>query len=320
MPEFLVEPMTRRSVQLTLDWAAREGWNPGIHDADAFFAADPGGFFRATLLQGSDKQAVTALEISRTAPERQAGFDDGGPDDSMMLGAISSVAYGDRFGFIGLFIVDPSHRGRRVGKVLAEAALERLGTQRVIGVDGVLQKAGQYKSIFGFEHAWTNIRHECQPGGDKAQLPPGIECVPLAQNHLDAVQAIDLEMFMAPRPEFLRRWLSPSPHEGGRAMVCVEDGIVNGYGVIRPCVTGFKIGPLFARTPRAGRALYHALTAHIALDTRVWMDIPDVNFEAMAFAQSLGMRECFRTARMYRGGEWPLPARHIWGVTSLELG
>lgn len=27
-----------------VDWAAREGWNPGLRDADSFHTADPTGF------------------------------------------------------------------------------------------------------------------------------------------------------------------------------------------------------------------------------------------------------------------------------------
>lgn len=30
-------------VALMLEWAGREGWNPGRHDAEAFYAADPQG-------------------------------------------------------------------------------------------------------------------------------------------------------------------------------------------------------------------------------------------------------------------------------------
>ncbi|HLA33082.1 MAG TPA: GNAT family N-acetyltransferase, partial [Pseudomonas sp.] len=31
--------MTRAEVDLAIDWAAAEGWNPGLHDADCFYAA-----------------------------------------------------------------------------------------------------------------------------------------------------------------------------------------------------------------------------------------------------------------------------------------
>jgi hypothetical protein len=40
--------MSRREVDIAIEWAAKEGWNPGIHDADCYFSADPNGFFGRT--------------------------------------------------------------------------------------------------------------------------------------------------------------------------------------------------------------------------------------------------------------------------------
>ena len=40
-----VRRMSEADLELALDWAAAEGWNPGLHDAHCFYAADPEGFF-----------------------------------------------------------------------------------------------------------------------------------------------------------------------------------------------------------------------------------------------------------------------------------
>ena len=37
--------MTEADLALALEWAAAGGWNPGLHDANCFYAADPEGFF-----------------------------------------------------------------------------------------------------------------------------------------------------------------------------------------------------------------------------------------------------------------------------------
>jgi hypothetical protein len=47
--KFHIERMDRERLELALDWAAAEGWNPGLHDAACFFTADPGGFFMGFL-------------------------------------------------------------------------------------------------------------------------------------------------------------------------------------------------------------------------------------------------------------------------------
>jgi hypothetical protein len=41
MTPLQIRPMTRAELGAGLDWAAGEGWNPGVHDADGFHAADP---------------------------------------------------------------------------------------------------------------------------------------------------------------------------------------------------------------------------------------------------------------------------------------
>ena len=39
-----IRGLDERELETMLDWAADEGWNPGLHDGAAFRAADPGGF------------------------------------------------------------------------------------------------------------------------------------------------------------------------------------------------------------------------------------------------------------------------------------
>ena len=47
--DFQVRTMRREELAFALDLAAREGWNPGLNDAECFFAADPGGFLMGEL-------------------------------------------------------------------------------------------------------------------------------------------------------------------------------------------------------------------------------------------------------------------------------
>jgi len=41
--------MNEDELNLALEWAAAEGWNPGLDDAKCFYAADPNGFFLGEL-------------------------------------------------------------------------------------------------------------------------------------------------------------------------------------------------------------------------------------------------------------------------------
>ena len=120
-----IRNVAAQEMQLLANWAAAEGWNPGLHDAECFFAADPQGFF-----------------IGEVA---------GSP-----VGCISAVAYGQEFGFIGFYIVRPEFRGKGYGIQLWQAAMRYLGP-RNIGLDGVVAQQANYQQS-GFRLAYRNIR------------------------------------------------------------------------------------------------------------------------------------------------------------------
>ena len=165
-----VRPMTRPELDVAVDWAAAEGWNPGLYDADLFWATDPGGFLLAQ-------------------------------QDGRMVGCISAVAYGEDFGFVGFYIVRPDRRGQGIGLRLWRQALARL-QGRVVGLDGVVAQQANYAKS-GFVLAFNNTRYQGQGGG---QAPAGV--VALEQVPWPAIAALDGSCFPAPREEFLRRWVS----------------------------------------------------------------------------------------------------------------
>jgi hypothetical protein len=45
--ELVIRNMTRPEVDELVAWTAREGWNPGLHDAELFLATDPDAFIAA---------------------------------------------------------------------------------------------------------------------------------------------------------------------------------------------------------------------------------------------------------------------------------
>ena len=99
----------------------------------------------------------------------------------------------------------------------------------------------------------------------------------------------------------------------------MQDGVLRGYGVIRPCRQGFKIGPLFAADGAIAEALYRGL-GDFAPGEPIFLDVPENNPQAMALAQRHGLREVFGCARMYHGPPPVLPGDEIFGVTTFELG
>ena len=97
-----------------------------------------------------------------------------------------------------------------------------------------------------------------------------------------------------------------------------NDGLM-GYGVIRRCRNGFKLGPLFAENAGVAEQLLLSLTAY-AKGEPVFLDVPEVNAAAVALATKYKMTRVFETARMYKGSAPAVALDKVFGVTTFELG
>jgi GNAT acetyltransferase-like protein/acetyltransferase (GNAT) family protein len=267
-------------IDIAADWAAAEGWNPGLADAACFATVDPEGFLIGEL--------------------------DGAP-----AATISCVNYGASFAFLGFYIVRKDLRGRGHGLRIWNEAIAHAGA-RVIGLDGVVAQQQNYKKS-GFALAYANVRYG---GTVAAPDAPGTGVVPLSAVPLAEVEASDRTVFPAARSAFLRAWLG-APGHVGRALM--RDGRLAAWGVIRPCRTGRKIGPLVADDRAAAEAVLAALLAS-AGGGEVFLDVPSPNRDAVALAQDLGLAPVFETARMYTGAIAPLRLERVFGVTTFELG
>lgn len=281
-----IRAMSRAEVNTLVEWAALEGWNPGHDDADLFWAHDP--------------QAFIAAEQS-----------------GALVGGGAVTAYGTSFGFMGFFIMRPPFRGRGLGNMLWHARLQRLRARlapdATIGLDGVFNMQAYY-ARGGFVFSHRNLRFQGRARADVRAEPHDV--VDARALSLRELAAYDRTCFPADRAQFLARWLhAPAAH----ARACVRKGRLAGFGVIRACREGAKIGPLFADDLDAARGLWHAL-APCAGDGPVYLDVPENNAAAMALAAELGLAEVFGCARMYLGPPPLLSHERVFGVTTFELG
>ncbi len=281
MAEYHIKTMTREQLDLALDWAAAEGWNPGAYDADPFYAADPEGFFMGFL-------------------------------NDEPVSCISAVRYGQGFGFIGFFMVNPEYRGNGYGFEIGQRALKHLGG-RLIGIDGVVAQQENYKKA-GFTLVYRNIRYEGISGGEPWKHP---HITPLSSIPIEDINACDSRFFPGERKRFLKSWIS---RLGSTALGIRRDGNLAGYGVLRPCRSGYKIGPLFAPDAESAAVLFEALSGHTEKGALIYLDVPEINPEAIALAKEHHMKVVFETARMYNRKPPHLPVNEIFGITTFELG
>lgn len=272
--------MTLPELEMVLEWAAAEGWNPGLSDANTFHVADPGGFLLGTV--------------------------DGEP-----VASIFAVRYGSGFGFIGGYIVRPAFRGQGHGMAIWRAGMALL-EGRNVGLDGVPAQQANYARS-GFKLAHRNVRYE----GCGCAMPAPGRVLPLGPQDIGEVVAYDRAFFPEHREHFMHHWLQ---QVGSVTLGVRDGGKLLGYAVLRPCRNGFKIGPLCAESPDVAEELLQALRGRVPEDEPIFLDVPEPNAAAVGLAERHGMQACFETARMYTGPDPALPLARQYGITTFELG
>lgn len=280
MDDWVIEQATWADMPFLLSLAKAEGWNPGLHDAEPFYESDPKGYF-----------------IGKVGAER--------------VGCLSAVAYDRSYGFLGLYILKPDWRGHGYGIKLWNYGMQYLG-DRVIGLDGVVSQQENYKKS-GFTFSYNNIRF----GGKAIVNTSNIQDLyPLIEVPFDALLQFDSSIFGLDRARFLHPWIR-MPNSYGFAKM-VNNQLV-GYGLIRKCGKGYKIGPLFANDPLIAEELFLALCSKSGGE-EIFFDVPELNSPAIDLAQKHSLTKVFETARMYKGSPPAQQISKVFGITTFELG
>lgn len=267
-----------------VSWANDEGWNLGPYDAEAFWCADPEGFYGFFL-------------------------------NDVMVGGGSVVSYCGEFGFMGLFIVRAEYRGNGIGRQLwylrRNHLLMRLKPGAAIGMDGVVAMQSFYKKG-GFEIAYRDERHQRMG----AEFPLHSHISYIEDGDFNALCSFDRECFGFDRAQFLKAWVS-FPNRS--CFKYVEGGAIKGFAVIRKVENGYKVGPLFAERFDVAEELYKACLNE-AVGELVVIDIPMANKDAVRLVEKYSTTPIFECARMYYGTPPATDVVKVYGITSLELG
>lgn len=303
-----IRNITETEIEIVLDLAAQEGWNPGLQDGPAFFAADPNGFF-CGLIRG------------------------------LIVNVISVVRYSEDFGFVGLYICRHEYRAKGYGHQLWDRALLHLNGCKTIGLDAVYAQTSSYAS-HGFVSSYRNVRYV---GTSISVYPQDSRVVEVDSTiHASLFGAIlqyDTKIFLTERANFLNYWLTtPTTNATNTttatattatsttttsthcSYVYIENNVVRGYGTIRKCHTGYKIAPLFADSLEIADILFRTLSSTVNGEV-ISIDIPEPNSSyTTVLVEQYKLAPVFETYRMYRGEALGLCLNKIYGITSFELG
>ncbi len=289
--EVIIREMSRNDLETAINWAKDEGWNPGKFDYNSYYATEKEGFL--SLFLGN--KMIASISIVRYQRE----------DKSM-------------FAFIGLFIVKREFRKRGYGGMLWEFAMKRLQDISSISLYAVPQQVKRYKKSSFFEDGRNNrfVMSES----------PSIDASTLVTNSMDKsnlfrkMVGYDKQLWGASRNKFFNTALK-QPETF--AFVSIDaNGSIDGYGLIRPCIQGYRIGPFYSNSPEIAKLLTNVLVSYVPEGSNIIFDIPSQNRFSEAFAEyfNLDSYEPANTISMVKGEKYYKGDETCYGLLSLEIG
>ncbi|WP_432800271.1 GNAT family N-acetyltransferase [Poriferisphaera sp. WC338] len=284
--EFHIETMNREELETVLHWARHEGWQTGLNDADAFYHIDPEGLF-----------------IGKIGDE--------------LIGSVGGLVYDKLYAFMGLYMVKEAWRGKRYGKALWDAAMMRLDGMgvKIVGLDGVHEMLLQYEAE-GFRPAYDHVRWRYEVNGSEKLLPTVFNA---SEKDWNAIAAYESQYELELRQGFTARWLN-IPASWSMYWADHQHGEIKGYGAVRECPGGYRVGPLYAHDVTVATELFEGLCTQANSGGHMFLDVPDVNKVAIRVAENRGMEKVGSFMRMYRGGIPSVAIDQIFSVRSVEVG
>jgi ribosomal protein S18 acetylase RimI-like enzyme len=286
--------MEEKDLELVMNWCKGEKWNVGKYDVPAYYALDPKGHFLFLL----DKQPV---------------------------GAISIVRYSAQLFAIGPFIVKNEYRNKGYGAKIWQHAMKLLennndATACLYSVPAQISRYANsgFKKNFHIQRWQKNLINNLTSDIEKKTE----ELKRLDTVSIESVIDYDQSIFSVSRKKLLTTLMQCQNIVG---FASTDDtGKVTGFGLIRPCIKGYRIGPLYADHIENAQKLFRTLLARVNNCT-VFIDAPSHNPYIELFTSYFNLARVSEadTVAMFRG---EVPASLIennhknYAVCSLEIG
>lgn len=316
-------PMTLPELEIVLQWAADEGWNPGIADAAAFYPA--GGFYVA--------------KPKRPDQPKEEEHDD---DDIPIVAAISVVRHDPNMAFLGLYICHPNWRGQGIGLAIWEYGLSQLNIHAAgsgtpcIGLDAVPAQVANYER-YGFRTYGATLRYQGQFIIDNTSSRRSRFLVrTMISADLETIHELDTAANGYARPRFLTSWINGDGIlRDTMVLIDEQDGriIMRGFATWRVCrqETSIKIGPIIAPSTDGAIRLIADIVATCSNNNNnnnkqncvfIIVDVPEQNTSLRLKLEEQGLVVSFATTRMYRGIPPPTPTKNstLQAIATMELG
>lgn len=240
-----------------------------------------------------------------------------GEKSGRVVATTTAIGYGDRFGWIGMVLVDPEFRLQGIATRMMERAIAFLESRpcECLKLDATEAGTAVYERM-GFQVEYGVERWKRPPGPmvEAAGDPTGISRV--RPRDVPRLSEWDEPLFGADRTRLLE-WYCRA---GGPAYRLENEGAPRGFVFSRPGSFAFQVGPLVAEdVTAAGRLLRRVLSA--SGGRPVILDLPARNAAALELARELGFERSRVLFRMYRGANrHPGRPDKVYALSGFEYG
>lgn len=236
-------------------------------------------------------------------------------DQGKIVGTMTTVTYENRFGWVGMVLVDPECRGKGIGTKLLEESIKILKNIPSVKLDATPQGRPVYLKL-GFVDEYGLLRLQLSPlAGKKFPYPSQVR--PIGESDIEKITQYDRKAFDAERKTVLR-WALKNASE--YAWIVENSNGIEGYCLGRHGHNFEQIGPIVASNLATAQQLVMACLSNSEgkkyildpfLHTPQWIE----------WLKEIGFVEQRPFTRMYLGeNKFPGQPNLQWSILGPELG
>jgi GNAT superfamily N-acetyltransferase len=235
--------------------------------------------------------------------------------DKSVVGTVTTCVFGC-VGWIGMLLVDETHRGQGIGRLLMEQAMCFLRGTGATRMRLDATEAGHpLHEKMGFRTQYKVVRFAGTP-----RVPDSLRAKVLPRAFrvadLPGLLSLDRTYTFVNRARLLARLVEES---GIATRVVGEPNNLTGYLIERAGSEALQIGPAIAGSNRVGRALLvESFRRH--MERPVYVDIPADHHEAVDIARRVGLAPQREFSRMCLGQPCHERIDGLWAGSGPEKG